>query len=80
MNQRHLGIWLLACFLLPYSAAGDPRTNSLLLIANQMEHSVLLVDPMSKQVLLSTCLTRLPVAYLFSGTRLPKIAFRSDVS
>ena len=31
--------------------SGDPRPDNLLLVANQMEHSVLLVDPMSKQVL-----------------------------
>jgi DNA-binding beta-propeller fold protein YncE len=31
--------------------SGDRRPDSLLFVANQMEHSVLLVDPMSKQVL-----------------------------
>jgi DNA-binding beta-propeller fold protein YncE len=52
MNHRHLGILFLACFLAPCSVSGDPRPDSFLLfVANQMEHSVLLVDPMSKQVL-----------------------------
>jgi DNA-binding beta-propeller fold protein YncE len=51
MNHRHLFILFLACLLLPCSVSGDPRLDSLLLVANQMEHSVLLVDPMSKQVL-----------------------------
>src|SRR3984957_1242735 len=51
MNHRHLGILFLACLLLPCNVSGDPRPDSLLFVANQMEHSVLLVDPMSKQVL-----------------------------
>ena len=51
MNHRHLGILFLACLLLSRSVSGDPRPDSLLFVANQMEHSVLLVDPMSKQVL-----------------------------
>jgi YVTN family beta-propeller protein len=51
MDHRHLGILFLACLLLPCSVSGDPRPDSLLFVANQMEHSVLLVDPMSKQVL-----------------------------
>src|SRR6202049_3284571 len=51
MNHRHLGILFLACLLLPCSVSGDPPPDSLLFVANQMEHSVLLVDPISKQVL-----------------------------
>src|ERR1700693_2212111 len=51
MNHRHLGILFLACLLLPCRVSGDPRPDNLLFVANQMEHSVLLVDPMSKQVL-----------------------------
>src|ERR1700730_18419408 len=51
MNHRHLGILFLACLLLSCSVSGDPPPDSLLFVANQMEHSVLLVDPMSKQVL-----------------------------
>jgi YVTN family beta-propeller protein len=51
MNQRHLGILFLACFLLPCGLSGDPRPDNLLFVANQMEHSVLLVDPKSKEVL-----------------------------
>jgi YVTN family beta-propeller protein len=51
VNHRFLGICFFACFLLPPGASSDPRPDSLLLVANQMEHSVLLVDPMSKRVL-----------------------------
>src|ERR1700736_5228190 len=51
MNHRHLGILFLACLLLPCSVSGDPRPDNLLFVANQMEHSVLLIDPLSKQVL-----------------------------
>jgi YVTN family beta-propeller protein len=51
MNHRRLGILSLACLVLPWSVSGDSHPDSLLLVANQMEHSVLLVDPMSKQVL-----------------------------
>ena len=51
MKHRCLGISFCACLLLPCSVAGNPRSDNLLLVANQMEHSVLLVDPMSKQVL-----------------------------
>ncbi len=51
MNHRHLGILFLACLLLPCGMSGDPRPDNLLFVANQMEHSVLLVDPMSKRVL-----------------------------
>ena len=51
MNHRHLGILFLACLLLPSSVSGDPGPDNILFVANQMEHSVLLVDPLSKQVL-----------------------------
>ena len=50
MNHRPLSTFFLACILLP-CMPGGPRPDNLLLVANQMEHSVLLVDPMSKQVL-----------------------------
>jgi len=51
MNHRHFGILFLACLLLPCSVSGDQRPDSLLFVADQMEHSVLLVDPISKKVL-----------------------------
>jgi YVTN family beta-propeller protein len=51
MNLRHLGILFLACLLLPCRVSGDPSPVNILFVANQMEHSVLLVDPISKQVL-----------------------------
>ncbi len=51
MKHRLLGISFFICILFPYSVFGDPTPDSLLFIANQMEHSVLLVDPVSKQVL-----------------------------
>jgi len=51
MNHRHLGVLFLACLLLPCRVSGDPPPDNLLFVANQMEHSVLLVDPISKQVL-----------------------------
>jgi len=51
VNHRFLGICFFAWVLLPPGVSGDPRADNLLLVANQMEHSVLLVDPMSKQVL-----------------------------
>ena len=50
MNRCLLGICFLA-LLLPLVASGDQRPDNLLLVANQMEHSVVLVDPLSKQVL-----------------------------
>jgi YVTN family beta-propeller protein len=37
--------------MVPCGVLGDPLPDSLLFVANQMEHSVLLVDPTSKQVL-----------------------------
>ena len=51
MSQRFLGMWFLPFLLLSSGAPGDSRPDNLLLVANQMEHSVLLVDPVSKQVL-----------------------------
>ena len=51
MNHRYLSILFLACLLLPCSVSGNPRSESLIFVANQMEHSVLLVDAISKQVL-----------------------------
>ena len=51
MKHRRLGVLFSACLLLSCSVSGDPCPDNLLLVANQMEHSVLLVDPMSKQVL-----------------------------
>jgi DNA-binding beta-propeller fold protein YncE len=51
MNHRLLCISFLAFLLLPRDASGDRRPHNLLFVANQMEHTVLLVDPSSKQVL-----------------------------
>ena len=51
MNHCRLCIFICACLLLPCDFSGEPRPDSLLFVANQMEHSVLLVDPRSKQVL-----------------------------
>jgi hypothetical protein len=51
MNRCLLGISFFACLLLPSVVSGDQRPDNLLLVANQMEHSVVLVDPVSKQVL-----------------------------
>lgn len=51
--MRHwlLVVSLFGYLLLPYAVAGDLHTNNLLFVANQMDHTALLVDPMSKQVL-----------------------------
>jgi YVTN family beta-propeller protein len=49
MTHRLMGI--LVCLLLPCSASPDFRTSGLLFVANQIEHTALLVDPLSKQVL-----------------------------
>ncbi len=51
MNRCLLGISFFACLLLPRGVSGDPQPERLIFVANQMEHTVLLVDPMSKQVL-----------------------------
>jgi YVTN family beta-propeller protein len=51
VNYLLLGFSFFTCLLLASGVADDPRPENLLLVANQMEHSVLLVDPMSKQVL-----------------------------
>jgi len=51
VSQRFLGMWFLPFLVLSSGAPGDSRPDNLLLVANQMEHSVLLVDPVSKQVL-----------------------------
>jgi len=51
MKHRRLGILFFSCLLLPCAVSGDPRPDDLLFVANQMEHSVLLVDPISKQAL-----------------------------
>jgi len=51
MNHCLLCISFLACLLLPRDVSGDPSPVNILFVANQMEHSVLLVDPISKQVL-----------------------------
>ena len=48
MKHCLLGIFFFA-LLLPCGVSADPRPGDLLLVANQMEHTVLLVDPMSKQ-------------------------------
>ena len=51
MTHHRLAIFFVVCLLLPCSVSADPRAQNLLLVANQMEHSVLVVDPVSKQVL-----------------------------
>src|SRR5262249_33595825 len=51
MKHHLLGISFFACILFPYSVFGDELRDNLLFVANQVEHSVLLVDPQSKQVL-----------------------------
>ena len=50
MKHCLLDISLFASLLLAYSVSGDQHSDNLLFVANQMEHTVLLVDPMSKQV------------------------------
>ena len=50
MKHCLLDISLFASLLLAYSVSGDQQPENLLFVANQMEHTVLLVDPMSKQV------------------------------
>jgi YVTN family beta-propeller protein len=50
MKHRLLGISFFACLLLRLGASSDRRPDNLLFVANQMEHTVLLVDTMSKQV------------------------------
>ena len=51
MRHCHLGVLFSACLLLSCSVSGDQHPEALLFVANQMEHSVLLVDPIAKQVL-----------------------------
>jgi len=51
MNHSRLAISFFACLLLPFSMTWDLRSDSLLFVANQIEHTVLLVDPLSRQVL-----------------------------
>jgi len=51
MSHRLMCISFFACLLLPCSVSGDPKPSNILFVANQMEHSVMLVDPISKQVL-----------------------------
>jgi len=50
MKHCLLGISFFASLLLACSVSGDQPPDDLLFVANQMEHTVLLVDPMSKQV------------------------------
>jgi YVTN family beta-propeller protein len=50
MKHCLLDISLFASLLLAYSVSGDRHSDNLLFVANQMEHTVLLVDPMSKHV------------------------------
>jgi len=49
MKHCLLGVFFFAFLLSSCSASADPRPD-LLFVANQMEHTVLLVNPMSKQV------------------------------
>jgi len=51
MRHRRLGVLFSTCLLISCCVFGDPRPAALLFVANQMEHSVLLVDPVSKDVL-----------------------------
>jgi hypothetical protein len=51
MNHCLLWTSFFACLLLPCDVSGDLSPVNILFVANQMEHSVLLVDPISKQVL-----------------------------
>ena len=51
MKRCCLGIFFLSCLLIRCGISGEPRQDNLLLVANQMEHSLLLVNPVSKQVL-----------------------------
>jgi YVTN family beta-propeller protein len=51
MTHILLSISLSACLLFPCIVSGDLHQDNLLFVANQMDHTVLLVDPMAKQVL-----------------------------
>src|SRR5215472_12791816 len=51
MRYPLLSILFFAYLLLPCTVSGDRHPDNLLFVANQMDHTVLLVDPMSKQVL-----------------------------
>ena len=51
MKYSFLCISLFACLALPGGVSGDPHPGNLLFVANQIDHTVLLVDPISKQVL-----------------------------
>ena len=51
MNHCLICISFSACLLFPYDLSGDPSPVNILFVANQMEHSVLLVNPISRQVL-----------------------------
>lgn len=50
MRHLLLGISVFACLSLPLNVSASPHADNLLFVANQMEHSVLLVDPIAKQV------------------------------
>ena len=50
MRHRLLGIFIFACLLLPLNLSGGPQPDNQLFVANQMEHTVLLVDVASRQV------------------------------
>lgn len=49
--NRAFGIVLIACVLFPFCISGAAKSDNLLLVANQTEHTVLLVNPTSKQVI-----------------------------
>ena len=51
MNHCLLCFSFFAGLLLPCDVSGDPSPVNILFVANQMDHSVLLVDPVSKQAL-----------------------------
>lgn len=50
MKHLLLSILLFTWLLLPFGASDDRRRDNLLFVANQLEHTVLLVDASSKQV------------------------------
>jgi hypothetical protein len=50
MKPRPSGISFFACLLLACSVSGEPCQDRILFVANQIEHSMLLADTTSKQV------------------------------
>jgi hypothetical protein len=50
MNKLSFVAMLFVGALIPHSVSGDMRAGNLLFVANQIEHTVSIVDTMSKQV------------------------------